>query len=117
MHRFLRLWDSTALWTNTVLCHTLVSGSGSFVSEYDSAESIYHSFFAELEEAVNILYAYGLQGKPVRKQAILSTKAMPLSGQAGGLPHAKIGDDESPIRRSSTFKDLGRKGTCIIQLD
>lgn len=42
-------------------------GSGSFVSEYDSAESIYHSFFSELEEAVKILYAYGLQGKPVKK--------------------------------------------------
>ena len=33
-------------------------GNGSFTVEYDSQESVYRSFFEELDEAVTVLYDF-----------------------------------------------------------
>ena len=41
------------------------AGSGSFTVEYDSQEAVYHSFFEELDEAVQILYDFYMRGGAV----------------------------------------------------
>lgn len=41
------------------------AGGGSFTVEYDSQEAVYHSFFEELDEAVQILYDFYMRGGAV----------------------------------------------------
>ncbi|WP_307984737.1 SusD/RagB family nutrient-binding outer membrane lipoprotein [uncultured Bacteroides sp.] len=60
-------------------------GSGSFKVTYDSQEAIYKSFFTELEEAVNHLYAFS-QATPI------VPKASDVVYEGNALKWAKLGN-------------------------